>query len=160
VSTHELPQSVLDLVELSPVEEILLVILRDGLPDVPVYSQIPKNAPPTFITARRMPGLGTWEGDPRFIDAGRFYVHTFTSDPDGDAKGALLSEAVRVVLRNAWLEHRNLPGLGSIVSIKMNSEPSRKTDWATATGPVQYADLPTGYWRYESQYEIRVRKPR
>jgi hypothetical protein len=156
----DLPQSVLDLVELSPVEDILLTILRDGLPDIPVVSLIAEDPPPMFVLVRRLHGMGDWDGDPRFTDSGRFFIHTFTEDPDGDEKGALLSEAVRVVLRNAWLAHKNVPGRGSVINIKMLSEPSRKTDWATASGPVQYADLPTGFWRYESTYQINVRKPR
>lgn len=156
----DLPQSVLDLVEFSPIEDILLTLLRDGLPDVPVYSLIPKAAPPTFILVRRMPGMGGWRGDPRFTDAGRFFVNTFTHDPDGDQKGALLSEAVRVVLRDASLNHVVVPGRGSIISIEMSQEPARKTDWATSSGPVQFADLPTGFWRYETTYLINVRKPR
>lgn len=156
----ELPLSVLSLVELSPVEDILLSILREGLPDVPIFSLIPEDAPPVFLIARRLHGMGQWNGDARFTDSGRFFVHTFTSDPDGDEKGALLSEAVRVVLRDAWLSHKNVPGLGSVISIQMLSEPSRKTDWATASGPVQFADLPTGFWRYETTYEIKIRKPR
>lgn len=158
--SEPLPQSVLDLVELSPVEDVLLSILREGLPEVPVVSLIPKEAPSAFVLVRRLHGMGQWSGDPRFTDAGRFFVHTFTEDPDGDEKGAVLSEAVRVVLRNAWLAHKVVPGRGSIISIKMLSEPSRKTDWATASGPVQFADLPTGFWRYETTYEIKIRKPR
>jgi hypothetical protein len=156
----ELPESVLALVEYSPVEDVLLAILREGLPDVPVVSLIADNPPPTFVLVRRSAGFGDWSGDPRFTDSGRFAIHTYTTDPDGDQKGALLSEAVRVVLRNAWLTQKNLPGLGSIISIKMTSEPSRKTDWATSSGPVQYADLPNGVWRYESTYQINIRKPR
>lgn len=155
-----LPASVLALVELSPIEDILLTVLRAGLPDILVCSLIPKSPPPAFILARRMHGMSTWEGDPRFTDSGRFFIHTFTEDPDGDQKGALLSEAVRVVLRNAWLAHTNVPGRGSIIEIKMSSEPARVTDWATASGPVQFADLPTGFWRYETTYQIKVRKPR
>jgi hypothetical protein len=155
-----LPPSVLNLVEFSPVEDIMLTILRAGLPDIPVYSLIPEEAPPAFVLVRRLHGMGQWNGDPRFTDSGRFFVHTFTEDPDGDEKGALLSEAVRVVLRNAWLDHVSVPGRGSVIAIKMLSEPSRKTDWATSSGPVQFADLPTGFWRYESTYEIAIRKPR
>lgn len=158
--SDDLPQSVLDLVELSPVEDMLLYILRAGLPDVPIVSLIAENAPPMFVLVRRIGGFGDWEGDPRFTDSGRFKVDCYTRDPDGDEKGALLSEAVRVVLRNAWLAHVNVPGRGSIIEIKMLSEPSRKTDWATASGPVQYADLPTGLWRYETTYQLLVRKPR
>lgn len=156
----DLPQSVLDLVEFSPAEDILLAILRDGLPDVPIYSLIPDDAPPMFVLVRRYSTFGSWTGDPRFVDAGRFTIHTYTSDPDGDEKGAVLSEAVRVVLRNAWLQHKVVPGRGSVIRIDMIDAPTRKPDWATSQGPVQYADLPTGFWRYESVYHIEVRKPR
>jgi hypothetical protein len=155
-----LPPSVLALVELSPIEDILLTVLRAGLPDILVCSLIPKNPPSAFVLVRRMPGMGLWRGDSRFTDSGRFYIHAFTEDPDGDEKGALLSEAVRVVLRNAWLAHTVVPGRGSVIEIKMTSEPARVTDWATASGPVQFADLPSGFWRYESTYSIKVRKPR
>jgi hypothetical protein len=64
---------------------------------------------------------------------------------------------VRTVLRTAWLEHWHFPGLGSVIQIDMQHEPSRRADWATSAGPVQYADLPHGYWRYESSYLIQIR---
>lgn len=160
VDPNPLPDSVLDLIENRPVEDILLALLREDLPDIPVRSLIEDNPPPFFILVRRLAGLGEWDGDPRFTDYGRFSLTTFTQDPDGDYKGAVLQEAVRVVLRNAWLSHRNFPGLGSIIEIKMTSEPSRFADWANSVGPVQYADLPVGLWRYESTYSIRIRKPR
>lgn len=159
LSDIDLPQSVLDRVEFAPSEDILLDILRNGLPDVPIYSLIPEDAPSLFLMARRMSGLGLWRGDSRFTDYSRCYVHTFTTDPDGDEKGAMVSEAVRTVLRDAWLGHVTIPGKGSVISITMLSEPSRKTDWATSAGPVQYADLPTGYWRYETVYGMEIRKP-
>ena len=159
VDPNPLPDSVLGLIENAPVEDMLLAILRKGLPDVPIVSLIANDPPPHFVLVRRYSGLGGWGGDPRFTDGGRFFVHAFTQDPDGDYKGAVLSEAVRVILRTAWLEHWRFPDLGSIIEIHMLSEPTRKTDWATASGPVQYADLPTGYWRYESTYSIKIRKP-
>jgi hypothetical protein len=155
-----LPQSVLDLIEFSPVEDLLLEVLRAGLPDVPVYSLIPKDAPDLFVLVRRMAGMGGWSGDQRFTDAGRFFINTFTVDPDGDAKGAQLSEAIRVVLRDAWLSNYTSPDYGSIIRIEMSQEPARRTDWATSSGPVQFADLPTGFWRYETTYTIKIRKPR
>lgn len=154
----DLPAAVYNMVELSPIEDILLAILRAGLPGVAIQTLISENAPTPFVLVRRMPGMGGWNADARFTDEGRFFVHTFTDNPDGDQKGAILSEAVRIVLRQAWLSHVAIPGRGSIISIKMVSEPSRKSDWATSSGPVQYADLPNGLWRYESQYEIKVRK--
>lgn len=157
--TNPLPASVTSLVEMTPVEDMLLAILRRGLPDIPVVSLIAEEPPAHFLLARRAPGFGNWNGDPRFIDAGRFAVHSYTQDPDGDYNGAILSEAARVVLHQAWQEHWSFPGLGTVIAIRMTQEPSRRTDWATSTGPVQYADLPTGYWRYESAYEIKIRKP-
>lgn len=155
-----LPMSVIELAEFSPVEDLVLAILRADLPDVPSYSLIPNETPDFFVLTRRVPMLGDWGGDERFVDAGRFIIHAFTSDPDGDEKGAILSEAVRVVMRNAGRERRSIPGKGSITELRLIAEPTRKTDWATSSGPVQFADLPTGYWRYESTYQIAARKPR
>lgn len=154
-----LPASVLNLVELSPCEDIVLAILRADLPDVPSYSLIPEEVPEFFVLVRRIPGYGNWDADPRFTDTGRFYIHAFARDPDGDEKGALISEAVRVVFRNATRERRVLPGLGSVINIDVDFEPTRKTDWATSSGPVQFADLPTGFWRYETIYDFNFRKP-
>lgn len=153
----DLPDSVYALIENRPVEDIVLAILREGLPDIPVYSLIPESVPEHFVLVRRLAGLGDWDGDPRFTDTGRFVIQAFTADPEGDYKGAVLSEAVRVVLRNASFSKWSHPDLGSVIEIQMTSEPNRRTDWATASGPVQYADLPTGLWRYESTYSIHVR---
>lgn len=155
----DLPQSVLDLVEFTPVEDLVLAILREGLPDVPIFSLIPEEIPSFFIFVRRLTPLGDWHGDARFTDTGRFGVDVLTKDPDGDEKGAVLSEAARVVLRNAWLQHRMYSGLGSIIRITMEQEPTRKTDWANSSGPVQFASLPSGTWRYEAVYGIEIRKP-
>lgn len=149
----------LDLVELSPIEDVALYVLRQGLPDIPIHSLIEEDPPDDFIVVRRDHSLGEWEGDTRFVDVGMLSVEVFTVDPDGDEKGALLSEAVRVVWRNAWLENLKIPGHGWLAQARMTSAPTRVTDWATATGPVQYADLPTGRWRYETKYQIAVRKP-
>lgn len=154
----DLPQSVLDLVEYKPLEEAALYALRQGMPDVPIYTLIPEQSPDFFVLVRRDYAFGEWGGHPRFVDEGRIIIHTFTSDPDGDEKGALLSEAVRVVLRNAWEQNLHVPGHGWIIHAAMRGEPTRKTDWATASGPVQYADLPNGVWRYETKYDLRVRR--
>lgn len=155
----DLPITVLELAEFSPVEDLVLAILRADLAEIPSYSLIPQDPPSAFLLVRRTPNLGDWNGDERFVDSGRFIIHALTSDPDGDEKGAVLSEAVRVVLRNAGRAKRVIPGKGAITSIRMTGEPQRKTDWADSAGPVQFADLPTGFWRYESTYVIEARKP-
>ncbi|MFD6636768.1 hypothetical protein ACFWDN_13235 [Micromonospora chalcea] len=155
-----LPPEVRALVELSPVEDILLDILRDGLPGVQVKSLISPRQTFPLVLPRRMPQFGVWSGDPRFTDAADVTIHTFAEDPDGDTDAALLGEAVRVVLRDAVKAQRVIPGKGHLIKAQMTSAPRRATDWATATGPVQYADLPTGVWRYETQFFIAIRKPR
>lgn len=154
------PERIRALAELSPVEDILLAVLRDGLPGVAVNSLIAANQRFPLVLARRAPHFGEWAGDTRFLDSADVTIHTFAADPNGDEDAAVLAEAVRVVLRDAWLGHASVPGRGHITRVQMTSAPRRVTDWATASGPVQYADLPTGVWRYETAYRIEIRKPR
>ncbi|MEU9795063.1 hypothetical protein AB0E27_31510 [Streptomyces sparsogenes] len=155
-----LPPQIKALAELSPVEDLMLAVLRKGLPGIQVQSLIAKNQTFPLVLARRDPSFGNWSGDTRFLDAARVAVHCFCEDPDGDEDAAILSEAVRVVLRDAWLNQTVYRGLGHITRVDLASAPRRQTDWATSAGPVQYADLPTGVWRYEATYDIEIRKPR
>lgn len=155
-----IPDHIKALAELSPVEDLLLAILRKGLPGVRVKSLIDRHEQFPLVLIRRDPTFGQWAADTRFTDSARVVVNCFAEDPDGDSDAAILSEAVRVVLRDAWLNHEVVPGRGHITRVDMNSSPRRASDWATATGPVQYADLPTGVWRYEAIFDIQIRKPR
>lgn len=155
-----LPDAIRALAELSPVEDVLLFVLRRGLPGISVQSLIWIDQTFPMVLVRRSPSFGEWAGDTRFLDSADVLVHTFAQDPDGDEDAAILAEAVRVVLRDAWLNHLVIPGRGHLTRVEMTSAPRRVTDWATATGPVQYADLPTGVWRYETLYRIGIRKPR
>lgn len=155
-----LPPEIKALAELSPVEDLLLAVLRAGLPGISVQSLISKSQTFPFVLVRRDPSWGTPGGDTRFTDSARVAVNCLCQDPNGDEDAAILSEAVRIVLRESWLKPKVYPGLGHITRVDLASTPRRATDWATATGPVQYADLPTGVWRYESAYDIQIRKPR
>ncbi|MEU7905885.1 hypothetical protein [Actinoplanes sp. NPDC049118] len=146
--------------ELSPVEDVMLWLLRAALPGVSVQSLIWIDQTFPMVLVRRAPSFGEWAGDTRFLDSADVIVHAFCTDPNGDEDAAILSEAVRVALRDAWLHHTVVPGRGNLIRVEMTSAPRRVTDWATATGPVQYADLPTGVWRYETQYRVAIRKPR
>ncbi|MFE7124033.1 hypothetical protein [Streptomyces sp. NPDC057617] len=154
------PDHIKALAELSPVEDLLLSILRSRLPGIRVKSLVDQHEMFPLVLIRRDPSFGAWSGDTRFTDAARVVINCFAQDPDGDEDAAILSEAVRVVLRDAWLNNVVVPGRGHITRVDMNSSPRRASDWATATGPVQYANLPTGVWRYESIYDIQIRKPR
>jgi len=155
-----LPMSVRALAELSPIEDILLYVLRAGLPGVLVQSLVNDDQVWPMVLVRRLPQFGDWSGDDRFTDRADIAVQCFVPDPNGDEDAALLAEAVRVVLRNAWFDNATVPGRGHITKVQMTSAPRRASDWATATGPVQYADLPTGVTRYETQFRVSVRKAR
>lgn len=155
-----LPDAVRALAELSPVEDLLLALLRERLAGVEVNSLIAIDQRFPLVLARRAPNFGDWQGDTRFTDSADIVVHTFAADPNGDEDAAILAEAVRVTLRDAWLHHKGAPGRGHLTRVQMTSAPRRATDWATTAGPVQYADLPTGTWRYETTYRIEIRKPR
>lgn len=104
--------------------------------------------------------MGLYEGERPHFDAADFAVHIYAEDPDGDEKAALLGDAVLDVANEAFLKHWRFPGLGSVNSLVCTQKPTRVTDWATSSGPVQYADLPTGDWRYEARFTIRINPPR
>lgn len=156
-----LPPALFAVTEFAPIEDILLGLLRGGLWGIPVYTLIPEKPVFPFVLVRKVSNsISQWDGDPRFVDRARFTVQAFTQDPDGDEAGAVLSEAIRVVLHQHWMAHTNVPGFGTIVKLEMVASPTRVTDWATSAGPVQYADLPTGTWRYEAQYVLTVKRAR
>ncbi|WP_327292445.1 hypothetical protein [Streptomyces sp. NBC_01198] len=155
-----LPPEIKALAELSPVEDLMLAILRAGLPGIQVGSLIATDQTFPFVLVRRDPSFGNVGGDVRFVDDAIVAVQSFCVDPDGDEDAAILAEAARVVIRNAWLDQLVIPGRGHITSFDISSSPRRAPDWATSTGPVQYADLPTGVWRYETKYQLSIRRPR
>ena len=155
-----IPPALRALAELSPIEDILLHVLRAGLPGIKVQSLVADDQTWPMVLVRRLPQFGDWSADERFTDIADVAVQCFVEDPDGDSDAAILAEAVRVVLRNAWNQNMQVPGRGHIIKIEMTSAPRRATDWATAAGPVQYADLPTGVTRYETQFRVAVRKAR
>lgn len=153
------PDSIKAIARMSPVEDVVVPILRDGLPGIPVKTLIERNPDIPFILVRRINGPMNYGGDERFIDIATVAVHAFAEDPNGDEDAAWLAEAARVVLFNAWRDNVEVPGRGRISHFQCNERPRRVSDWATSSGPVQYADLPTGVWRYEARYLIEIRSP-
>ena len=157
-----LPAAVTNLAEMAPLEDIALRVLREAMPGVDVRSLIESDQADLdrfFILVRRIPGWGVWDGDERFIDHGGLAVHVFAKDPNSDVVGAIVSEACRVALRNSARRRDWYPDLGGLLSTQLIQEPVRRTDWATSSGPVQFADLPAGYQRYEARYSLKVRLP-
>lgn len=152
-----LPPSVLNAIGLEPIEDIALHLLRARFPDLQVGSLISDDQTFPFMLVRRDGDWGAWSGDSRFLDAGQLSVHTFAAGIDSDVDAAKLGWAAEVALRSAI--NVVVPGLGHLTKARMTSAPARKTDWATATGPVQYADLPTGVSRYETGFFLEMKKP-
>lgn len=154
-----LPPELFDLIEFTPLEDIVITHLRAGLPDaISVNTLIADDQAFPLVLVRRTPDWGWWEGDERFIDQGQLTIHAFTEGIEADSDSAYLSEAVRNVLRASV----NIPveGLGHLSHVEMIGSPRRVSDWATASGPVQYADLPTSVVRYESVYRLSLRTSR
>lgn len=159
------PDSIKAKAELTPMEDLALAVLRPALDPIPVQTLIsfdqgqPNYGGYPFVLARRANGLNANRGgDPRFLSTGLLAVHCFAQDPNGDEDAAILSEVCRVALRDAWMNQTVYPGIGHISRFEEYQAPKRTSDWATATGPVQYADLPTKVHRYEGSYYLVVRK--
>ena len=161
ISDLDLPAGVREMIEFMPFEDMLLSLFRRGLPSIKMHTLIPPSdfLEFPFVLARRMQPVGFWNGDPRFLDKGRVAVSVFAEDPNGENKAILISEAIRVMFAKATKERWKFPGISSIVNIRMLQEPNRVADWATATGPVQFADLPGNVWRAEALYDFTVRRP-
>lgn len=153
-----MPQSVLEKAEFAPVEDVVLPILREALPGARIYSEVPADDVFPYAVVRNAPTERFWNGDDRFVDWATIFVHVFTENPDADRKAAIFSDAIRVALRDAWLNQTD-SGHGYICAYRMTNRPTRRSDWATAQGPVQYADLPTGTTRYEAMYALQIRRP-
>jgi hypothetical protein len=153
----KLSPSVLGLIEMSPIEDLLLALLRDALPDTPVQTLIETRQVFPFVMLRSTGSWGNWEGDERFIDSSTIEIHTFCDGINADSDANLLSEAVRVILRDS--KNKVVPGKGYLIAVEMLDRPKRSPDWATSVGPVQYADLPTGVERWETTYKVTIRKP-
>lgn len=160
-----IPERLYDLVDFPAVENLILPLLREAIPDVPIYSTIPEGVDEIpYVLARKHFTQQWWAGDNRgFINDVWLKVETFTQDPGfvdattpgGDDQGSVLSEIVRKALRDSV--GKVVPGVGHIAQFQVINDARRAADWTTATGPVQYADLPLGTWRYEAIYRLRTR---
>lgn len=164
ISKIDLPDVIKTTQSNAPITDICLEVLRKRLPGFPFFTKIPFKQTPaeispfyTFAIVRPDDGLGFWNGIENILDNGGITIQVFTHDPDGELKGILVSNAIKLSLFAEKRDRTFFPGLGGICGVTMTQEPIRRADWATATGPVQYADLPTGYWRHESKFDVFVR---
>lgn len=152
----------LDSTVFNPMTDCALYVLKHYFePGLPVFDRVPLEPIDVgdFLLLRPDMPMGDWEGDPRgFLDNARFSVAILTADPDGEARGQWIGEAVRANLYRAQ-EGRGLkiPDYGYVRRVEIEHTAIRKPDWEDSAGPVQYADLPTGYWRHVLRFNMTVR---
>lgn len=159
LSAYNLPDSVVSEVRFFPYEDILIEIFKRGLPDVPFYTYIAEDMSFPAVHGQRFAKQRPWSGDPRFIDSGPIRINVFTTGLNAEIEGGYISEAIRNVFLRAHLERWHFPDVGSVLSIQMESEPAISSDWASASGIVQFADLPPGVVRTETAYNMTIRRP-
>lgn len=154
-----LPASIMQEAQFYPFEDLLIKMFERGLPDLNFSTYISENIQFPAVVGSRFTRSTGWSGDPRFIDSGPVRINVFTEQPNADGKGYFISEAIRVMMMKAHTERWHFPGTGSILSIRMEAEPTDANDWMTASGIVQFADLPKGVSRFETIYYMTVRRP-
>jgi hypothetical protein len=84
-------------------------------------------------------------------------VNTFTDGVDAEVDGFRFHRVLWRLLRSYSYERRVFDsGRSSVAYARVLDQPHRRPDWADATGPVQYQDLPAGVERFISSYLVVV----
>lgn len=144
------------------VEDIARAILIPFFEGMGVYvaTVFEEGMPLPVVVARQERRSGTsthFVADNRFLMPALLSIDTLTTGLDADQDGADLQEAARIAIHEAWQAQVVIPGAGYIAQIENSTKPSRVSDWATSTGPVQYASLPRQVIRYEANYRLLMR---
>lgn len=154
--SESLPESILNAVEMAPVEDLILAVLRPKVAPVQVQSAFEASQTFPVVVIRSSGSYGNWGGDPRFLDKATLNVDCLTYGINSDEDANLLAEAVRVALRDSVNE---VTPYGYLTKVELLERPKRAPDWANSVGPVQYADLPEGVERWATTYRLVIRKP-
>lgn len=154
-----LPDSVKAMVVTEPlIEDIVLDILREDIPDIPWADETSQSQPPPFGIIRRDTYLGNGNQDHRFISQAYCVIHTFTYGLNADIDNSRLQEAVKLTMLRAGYEQPRARDWGHISSTRLVEPYRKRSDWQDSEGPVQYADLPNDYTRFTSVWEVKVRR--
>jgi hypothetical protein len=130
--------------------DVLLPVLRDGLPGVTVFSREPDNLP-SFVPLVVLRRTGGGSENPDLLDIPFMSVECWAAaDADLDAarKAHLLADDVRRVLWTAW-RAQTVTAAGWINRVRETSAPEEVPDL-----------LVPQLGRYQATYEIRIRKAR
>lgn len=162
----ELPDVFLNLVDHAPIEDIVIDYLRGVFGDAVPISAAIQDTPPdraTFpsILIRRVGDYGASRAGHGALQVwGYVQVQVFWSGIDADQQANMTCTAVgNALLRSGFVpvDASKPRGWGRLVGARKIDSPHRVSDWATSSGPVQYADLPIGATRHEGIYAVRVR---
>lgn len=139
--------------------DVALDILRRRLPGVDFITLLTPHVAPPFVLIREVGFEGSFTTDRRFRREYFISIETFTEGLESDVEAPKFHRAAedaftRVALGNEPV----LDGAGWITGYE-TVEPSRRLyDWASATGPVQTADLPTNWTRHHSLHRIELKR--
>lgn len=160
--------------EFGPAEDLLLRVLRqyfygdphtidppDGTESAPYIRTLLSDEPefPLLLVRRdkRSGGQTLNIDDQRHALSAVFTIESLCQGDEADVDSASLQEAARVALQSAVEDQVGWPDLGYLNHVNVWSQPARVSDYATSSGVVQYASLPTGVLRYESIYQFIMR---
>ena len=153
---------VFDLADFVPPEEIMLNLFRGRFDGILVQSLIPNaESPYPLIVSRGSASLMHWRGSADGqLDSAYVRVDVFARGLDADDDAAWISEAVRKTIADVARRQEPIPTRKGNVYLsrpRLLIRGRREADWATAAGPVQYADLPADVVRYESTFRMFFR---
>ena len=137
-------------------------LVKAGGPDVRVYTNYEDGMvmPCVLAINTRRTGIDAYAvKDEPWIRSVVLEVNTLASGRNADEDAAKLQEAIRHVFMNAQRNQIIVPNVGYINRLSSSVMATRQTDWATSSGPTQYAKLPHGASRYEARYRMLIRPP-
>lgn len=149
-------------------EDLIAAILRPhferliemGGPRVHLYFDYATDmlTPAVIVLNTRRTGIEAYETQAdEHVRSAILEVLTIAEGLNAEKDAADLQESVRHALLDAWRRQIVIPNYGVINKVTTPTFATRQTDWASASGPVQYAKLPHGASRYEARYRLLIR---
>lgn len=141
-------------------EDFLPVWLREALPEhVTVVTRLEDGMSlPAVLVKETMGSNGYVRARPE-TDVIELELHTFTDGIDAEVDGWRLQWAMWSLIDGWASRGRRIDSRGSVLKFATQRErPRRRADWADATGPVQYQDLPLRIERFVQPIRLLVKR--
>ena len=155
-----LPDSILDATGDWPEGRLVaLEILRSRFPEFRFVSLISPEHTPPWALVRETGFEGAVYEDRRFMREFFISIETFTEGLESDVDAPNVHRAAEDAFTRAALGNISVGGGTSWIVDYSLEEPARRlSDWASASGPVQTADLPTNWTRWHSLHRIAIKR--